>query len=54
MSDTVKVAGLCISGLLSFAFAAIGEMQLCYSFAGVFGAILGLPIIARGIQKLSK
>jgi hypothetical protein len=54
MSDPVKVAGICMSGLGAICFAALGQMELCYSFAGVFGAILGFPIIGQGIQKLVK
>jgi len=54
MSDAIKVAGICCSMVASVSFALIGQMELCYSFAGVFGALLGFPIIARGIQKLTK
>jgi hypothetical protein len=54
MSDAVKVAGICCSAVASISFALMGQMELCYSFAGVFGALLGLPIIAKGIQKLVK
>lgn len=54
MSDAIKVTGICVSGILCFAFVAIGEMELGYSFAGVFGALLGFPVIGKGLQKLIK
>jgi len=54
MSDAVKVAGLCCSAVCSVVFALIGQMELCYGFTGVFGALLGFPVIGKGIQKLSK
>ena len=54
MSEPVKVAGICMSGLGAIAFGALGLMELCYSFAGVFGALLGFPIAGRGIAKMIK
>jgi len=54
MNDSVKVAGICCSTLGAIAFAALGLMELCYAFAGVFGALLGFPVIGKGIQKLFK
>ena len=54
MSDAVKVAGLCVSGVLCFVFIAIGERELGYAFISVFGALLGFPVIGKGIQKLVK
>ena len=52
MSEPVKVAGICISGVCCFACAAIGEMEMAYAFGGVFGALLGFPMIGKGIKKL--
>ena len=61
MSDSVRVVALIVSGLVSFGFGVVGAiyglqilLDLCYSFGGLFGALLGLPIVARGIQKLAK
>ena len=61
MSDSIKAVALIVSGLVSFGFGVVGAiydlqilLDLCYSFGGLFGALLGFPIIARGIQKLAK
>jgi len=54
MSEAVKVAGICMSGVLCFAFAAIGEPIWAKTFGSVFGALIGLPVIGKGIQKLTK
>ena len=52
MSDAVKVAGICVSGLCCFACAAIGEMEMAYAFGGVFGSLLGLPVAYRAGKKI--
>jgi len=54
MNDSVKVAGLCVAGLVCAVSLAVGEMEFAYSSGGLIPLILGLPILARGIQKLSK
>ena len=51
MSEPVKVAGICMSGLGAIAFGALGLMELCYSFAGVFGAGLFQVHIADVCQR---
>jgi len=52
MDIAVKVTGLVMSGLLSLGFALIGEMELCYSFGGIFTLIIGGPPIGSRIKKL--
>jgi len=54
MNDSVKVAGLCCSAVCFVVSLVVNEMNLAYAFAGVFGAILGLPVIGKGISKLAK
>lgn len=54
MNDSVKVAGLCMSGVLSFSFAAIGEPVVSKTFFGIFCGLLGLPVVGAGIKKLTK
>ena len=64
MSEAVKVAGIIISGLVCFGFATIGVMEdkpvlmnFAYSFGGVFGMLLGIPIFGKInniIKKLAK
>ena len=54
MSDAIKVAGICVSGVCALGFAAIGEMNFAYAFGGVFGALLGFPILGKGVQKIVK
>lgn len=51
MEPIVKVAGLVMSGLLSLGFALIGEMELCYSFGGIFSLIIGGPPVGHGIKS---
>ena len=63
MSDSVKVVGIIISGLVCFGFATIGVMEdkpvllnFAYSFGGIFGVLLGIPIfgkINKAIKKLA-
>ena len=61
MSDSIKAVTLIVSGLVCFGFGVVGAiyelkilLDLCYSFGGVFGALIGFPIVAKGIQKLAK
>lgn len=52
MSEPLKVTGLIMTGVLCFGFAVMGEPIWAKTFGGLFGAILGLPVIGAGIQKL--
>ena len=48
MSDIEKAAGLMGSALISGVAIAIGEMEVFYSFAGIFTLLLaGKPIIKK-------
>lgn len=54
MSDAVKVTALCCS-IVGFVVCLLLEQQeFTYTFVSIFGAILGLPIVTKGIQKLVK
>jgi len=54
MNDSVKVTGICISGLCFCVSLALGEPVIAKTFFGIFCAILGLPFVGKGIQKLAK
>jgi len=64
MSDAVKVAGLCVSGVVCFGFAVIGIaydypelMPFAYGFGSAFGTLLGIPVlqgIGRAIKKIAE
>ena len=54
MSEPVKVAGICCSALCFCVSLAMGEMNFVYSFGGLLGAILGFPIVGKGLQKIFK
>lgn len=54
MSDAVKVAGLCCCALICTVSLLVGEVEFAISSGGLISLILGLPIVAKGIQKLSK
>ena len=52
MSDSVKVAGLFGSMMVCMAALYLGEVEFAYGSASMFGAILGLPVIGRTLQKI--
>jgi|GEM_PF-4046938 len=54
MSDSVKVMGLFGSMMICLAALYLGLMEFAYGAASMFGAILGLPVMGRGLQKLFK
>lgn len=54
MSDAVKVAGVCCSAVICGVSLLIGEMEFAYASGGLFAMLLGLPVMGKGIQKLSK
>lgn len=54
MSDSVKVMGLAGSTIICVVSLVLGEMNFAYGAASMFGALLGLPPMGRGLQKLFK
>jgi len=54
MNDSVKVMGLAGSTIICVVALVLGEMNFAYGAASMFGALLGLPPIGRGLQKLFK
>jgi len=54
MNDAVKVAGLCCSMLGFVVSLLLEERELAYACISAFGALLGFPVIGKGIQKLVK
>jgi len=54
MSDSVKVMGLVGSTIIGVVALLLGEMNFAYGAVSLFAAILGLPVMGRGLQKLFK
>jgi len=54
MNDSVKVMGIAGSTIICVVSLVLGEMNFAYGAASMIAAILGLPPIGRGLQKLFK
>lgn len=61
MSDSVKVAGICMSAVACIVLSVVYAFQpvvflrdLAIAFGGVFGAFFGFPFLGKGVSKLVK
>jgi len=54
MSDPIKVTGMICSMIGFVVCLVLGQDVLSKTFFSIFCALIGLPVVGKGLQKLVK